>query len=126
MLFSVVDWLKARTLEELTDVVALGEVMERTESRLLALYGTNQAAIDEGRRELETWFASAPPWWASRPAMEDLIAFLGSVERNFGQESAAWQRIRDPSHRYWRRGQIIAALGNYRRERSAWDRLFSV
>jgi hypothetical protein len=58
--------------------------------------------------------------------MEDLIAFLGSVERNFGQESAAWHRIRDPSHRSWRRGQIIAALGNYRRERSAWDRLFSV
>ena len=25
-----------------------------------------------------------------------------------------------------RRGQIIAALGNYRRERYAWDRLFSV
>jgi hypothetical protein len=126
MLFSVVDWLKARTLEELTDVVALGEVMERTESRLLALYGTNQAAIDERRRGLETWFASAPPWWASRPAMEDLITFLGNVERNFGEESAAWQRIRDPSHRSWRRGQIIAALGNYRRERSAWDRLFSV
>ena len=124
MLFSVVDWLKARTLEELTDAVALGEVLEQTESRLLALYGTNQASIDEQRRELETWLASAPPWWSSRPAMADLLAFLGNIERNFGEGSAAWQRIRDPSHRAWRRGQIIAALDNYRRERAAWDRLW--
>ena len=125
MLFSVVDWLKARTLEELTDAAALGEVVERTESRLLALYGSNQASIDEQRRELETWLASAPPWWSSRPAMADLLAFVGNIERNFGEASAAWQRIRDPSHRAWRRGQIIAALGHYRQERAAWDRLWA-
>ena len=125
MLFSVVDWLKARTLEELTDAVALSEVVERTESRLLALYGTNLAAIDARRRALEAWFASAPPWWSASPAMADLKGFLGNVERNFGEESVAWQRSRDPFHRAWRRGQIIAALGNYRRERAAWDGLWA-
>lgn len=125
MLFSVVEWLKARPLEELTDAVALGEVVEGTESRLLALYGDNQAAIDAHRRGLETWLAQASPWWAASPAMAALMTFLGNVERNFGEESYAWQRIRDPAHRAWRRGQIITALGNYRRERDAWDRLWA-
>ena len=57
--------------------------------------------------------------------MVELRAFLSNVARNFGEESAAWQRIRDPAHRAWRRGQIIVALGNYRRERAAWDRLWA-
>ena len=125
MLFSVVEWLKARTLDDLTDEVGLGEVVARTESRLLALYGDNQAAIDAYRKGLETWLTSAPPWWVASPTMGELRAFLGNVARNFGEESAVWQRIRDPAHRAWRRGQIIAALGHYRQERAAWDQLWA-
>ncbi|HPB75547.1 MAG TPA: hypothetical protein PLY96_09875, partial [Chromatiaceae bacterium] len=93
--------------------------------RLLALYWDNQAAIDAQRRGLAAWLAQASPWWAASPAMAALMTFLGNVARNFGEESYAWQRIRDPAHRAWRRGQIIAALGNYRRERAAWDRLWA-
>jgi hypothetical protein len=53
------------------------------------------------------------------------MAFLGNIERNFGEGATAWQRIRDPSHRAWRRGQIVTALGHYRQERAAWDPLWA-
>ncbi len=124
MLFSVVEWLRSRRLEELTDECALGEVVERTESRLLALYGQNQAVIDDRRRKLATWLAQASPWWSTSPARAGLMAFLGNIERNFGEGATAWHRIRDPSHRAWRRGQIVTALGHYRQERAAWDPLW--
>jgi hypothetical protein len=125
MLFSVVEWLRSRRLEELTDECALGEVVERTESRLLALYGQNQAVIDDRRRKLEAWLAQASPWWSTSPARAGLMAFLGNIERNFGEGATALQRIRDPSHRAWRRGQIVTALGHYRQERAAWDPLWA-
>ncbi|EIJ36171.1 hypothetical protein [Thiothrix nivea] len=125
MLFSVVEWLKHYTLDQLTDAALLQQVVGKVERDMLALYQAKHEAVNAHAPELEQWVQREQHWWHGKPAMRDVLAFLRNIEWNFSDGSQAWQQIQSATHRAGRKAQIIDALLHYRQERDAWDQLFA-
>jgi hypothetical protein len=125
MLFSVVDFLKTYTLNQLTDVGLLAQVIDKMESELLEQYQVKHTAVNARRAELEQWVQQPQHWWHVTPAMYKVLQFLDNIALNFGDEAKAWQQIQSASHREGRKQQIMDALLHYRQEREAWDQLFA-
>ncbi len=123
MLFSVVEWLKHRTLAELVDAAGVEAVAARVEGELFDLYAAKHAAVNARRAELERWLAAPPAAWRGASALAALARFLRNVAANFGDDAPAWRQIRSPAHRAARRRAIVDALAHYGTERAAWDRL---
>ncbi|MBU0656784.1 MAG: hypothetical protein KJ914_16810 [Gammaproteobacteria bacterium] len=124
MLFSVVEWLKHYTLEQLLDENLLQQVVGKVEADMLALYQAKHEAVNGRLPELEQWVRQEQHWWHETPAMHKVLQFLRNIERNFSDQSQAWQQIQSASHREARKRQIMDALMQYRGERAVWDQLF--
>lgn len=124
MLFSVVEFLRVYTLEQLTDADLLREVVSKVEVELLALYQTKHEAVNARRMELEQWVQQEQHWWYATPVMQQMLQFLRNIELNFSDQALAWRQIQSVSHRAGRKAQIYDALMHYRQERDVWDSLF--
>ncbi|MEQ1661673.1 MAG: hypothetical protein ABL877_03165 [Thiobacillus sp.] len=124
MLFSVVAWLKDHRLDDLSDSTQLDTVVEQVEAGLLVDYADKHRAVNDRREALERWL-DARPGWPDPSTHARLTQFLRNIAANFGDASPAWTQIQSAAHRQQRRQQIVDALRHYRRERDAWDRLFS-
>ncbi|MEB4591742.1 hypothetical protein VSS37_12185 [Candidatus Thiothrix sp. Deng01] len=125
MLFSVVEFLKTHTLEQLTDVGLLQQVAGKVEADLLGLYQAKHEAVNARLEGLEQWVNQEQHWWRGTSAMRQIAQFLRNIERNFSDQSLAWRQIQSETHRVGRKAQILDALLHYRSERDAWDQLFT-
>lgn len=105
----------------------LVRIMEQKEKELLALYQQKHDAILKKNRQLEDLVFNSGYWWLDAPdlagALRQVKAFTNNINRNFGEQSSAWQQIKSAEHRAERKKHIIEALMSYRTERVAWDRL---
>jgi hypothetical protein len=128
MLFSTADLVTRADVNQPFDRDKVAAVIDGKEAELLALYREKHAAILGQIRRLRALAFDTGHWWTRSPdlahALRQVETFIANVERNFGDDSPAWEQIQSASHRAVRKAQIIEALVNYRTERSAWDQLF--
>jgi len=124
MLFSVVEWLRQYTLEQLSEGILLEQVLAKVEAEMLALYQAKHQAVNARLAELGEWVQQPQRWWHGTPTLFQVLQFLRNIELNFSDQSQVWQQIQSASHRKQRKQQIMDALMNYRRERAVWDQLF--
>jgi hypothetical protein len=128
MLFSTEELVKQVDVNQPFAREAIETVMARKEAELLALYRQKHEAIAARNRQLHDLVFNAGHWWRNSPdlagALRQVQAFIGNIERNFGEHAPAWGQIQSAEHRARRKRQIVEALMNYRAERDAWDSLF--
>lgn len=124
------------TTEELARETATGQpfarddirrIMDRKEQDLLALYQQKHHAIVDLARQLNTRVFESGYWWQHDPelasALQQVRTFIENIRNNFGEQATAWQQIRSPAHRTFRKQQLLDALLHYHSERNAWDEL---
>jgi hypothetical protein len=128
MLFSTADLVARADVNRPFPREQVMAAIEGKEAELLALYREKHETIRERIGRLRELVFDASHWWMQSPASADALrhveAFIANLERNFGDDSPAWQQIQSAQHRAERKAQIAEALVNYRAERSAWDELF--
>ncbi len=128
MLFSTEELVGQADVNQPFAAAAIEAVIARKEAELLALYRQKHEAVINKSRKLHELVFNAGHWWLRSPelavALRQVQAFIGNIERNFGEHAPAWRQIQSTGHRAARKGQIVAALMNYRAERDAWDSLF--
>ena len=92
----------------------LVRIMEQKEKELLALYQQKHDAILKKNRQLEDLVFNSGYWWLDAPdlagALRQVKAFINNINRNFGEQSSAWQQIKSAEHRAERKKHIIEAL----------------
>ena len=128
MLFTTEVLVKEIDISMPFDKDRLLPILEQKEQELLTLYRQKHNAVLKKRQQLYKLVFLSGYWWQDSPeavgALRQVKAFLGNIDRNFGEQSLAWQKIQSAVHRAERKQQIIEALMDYRTERDAWDRLF--
>lgn len=128
MLFSTEELVKRADVNQPFARDLIEQIVNRKEAELLALYQQKHDAIVEKNRQLNALVFDAGHWWLDAAPLADALrqvrAFIGNIDRNFGEHALAWREIGSAEHRAGRRRQIVEALMNYRAERDAWDSLF--
>jgi hypothetical protein len=128
MLFSTAELVARADVNQPFNRSEVAAVVAGKEADLLALYREKHEATQERIRRVRALAFGGDHWWTRAPALADALrqvaAFLGDMERNFGDDSPGWRQIQSALHREGRKAQIVDALANYRAERAAWDQLF--
>jgi hypothetical protein len=105
----------------------IAAVMDRKEQELLELYRQKHLTILEKNGWLQRVVFDCGHWWLKQSelkvALGNVAAFIGNIDRNFGDQSLAWRQIQSAEHRARRKREITDALMSYRAERDAWDRV---
>jgi hypothetical protein len=128
MLFSTEELVKQADVTHPFAQDVIEAVIARKEAELLALYRQKHEAIVAKNRKLHDLVFNASHWWLRAPesalALRQVRAFIGNIERNFGEHAPAWRQILSAEHCARRKRQIVEALMNYRAERDVWDGQF--
>ncbi len=132
MLFTVVKMAEEKEINEMFELENIKQAIDQVETELLDLYQAKHKKILQGNQQLESFLNDDSRWWNSTnvnqltaQAISKIQQFINNIDLNFGRKSEAYSQIQSSQHREIRKKQIINALLNYRKQRAAWDSLFS-
>jgi len=103
------------------------QVLQQVETEMLQTYQHKHQLIQQKLAELKEIFYSPEQWWQSdeslHPACAEFERFIANIEHNFGDLAHGYQQINSVEHRQSRRQQIVAAIMDYRQDKTRWEAL---
>jgi len=111
------------------DAELLRHTFSCVEIELLDLYAKKHQNVLNKCQELWGLVNDKKYWWKQSTQLSDSIeqvnAFIKSMQHNFSIESQAYKNIQSAEVRQIRIQQMIDVLLSYRKDRDAWDKMIS-
>lgn len=124
MLFSIEKLIAMGYPQQLQNKETIAQTVASTHASMLQLYNDKRLLIMEKLSTLNKLFHMQNHWWVQSTthaeATNKFIVFMANIEKNFGHESAGYERINSSAYTAKRHAGIIESIAGYAEDRLSW------